>query len=244
MAGGSIELTDSRAQDIPFPAGFYQQWGKRILDCAAAALGLLLLGPLLLLIAVLVRLTSAGPAFYLQQRVGKGGREFKIIKFRSMEVDAERHGPGITSGGDARVTPLGRILRPLKIDELPQLWNVLKGEMSLVGPRPELPHYVAGYTRQQRQVLTIRPGITDPAALAYRREEDLLARDPDPESFYRQEVLPHKLRLNLKYLEQVSFVRDLRLILTTIRSLLVHSRGQRQPKRSFTKSKSSHSAGA
>jgi len=244
MAGGPLELTSSRGRGFLFPAGFYRRRGKRILDCTAAATGLLLLGPLLLLVAVLVKLTSAGPAFYVQQRIGKCGREFRIVKFRSMVRDAERHGPGITSGGDVRVTRFGTMLRRLKIDELPQLWNVLKGEMSLVGPRPELPQYVAGYTPEQRQVLTIRPGITDPAALAYRREEDLLARDPEPEIFYRQEVLPRKLKLNLAYLEQVSFARDLRLILTTIQSLVVPSRGPRQPKRSFTKSKSSQSAGA
>ncbi len=223
MASDSLELTDGQLQSVPVSTGFYPKRGKRIFDCAASAVGLLWLSPLFCLVAVLVKLTSTGPAFYRQRRVGKGGREFKIIKFRSMEVDAQRRGPPITSAGDMRVTGLGRVLRRLKIDELPQLWNVLKGEMSLVGPRPELPQYVADYTSHQRQVLTLRPGITDPASLTYRHEEKLLGRQADPEAFYRRSVLPRKLQLNLGYLEHVSLTRDLGLILLTLKSLLLPS---------------------
>jgi len=178
------------------------------------------LSPLFFVIGMLLKMTSPGPTFFLQERVGRGGQLFRIAKFRSMVVNAENVGPALTFAGDPRVIQLGRILRRLKLDELPQLWNVLMGEMSLVGPRPELPRYVAGFTSQQRQVLTVRPGITDLASIVYRQEEDLLGRNPDPEQFYRQVVLPHKLSLNMEYLQRMSFVFDLSLIFQTTISLL------------------------
>lgn len=144
---------------------------------------------------------------------------FLLVKFRSMCGGGDS-GPLITVASDPRITSVGAILRKFKIDELPQLWNVLKGEMSLVGPRPEVERYVAEYTHQQRRVLEVRPGITDPASIAYRHEEKLLAVHPDPEGFYRTTVLPHKLSLNLEYIENISFRRDVSLILKTLRSII------------------------
>lgn len=199
--------------------GFYCRFGKRALDILISVMALILLSPLLLLTALLVKLTSEGAVFFRQNRVGRDARIFQILKFRSMAVDADQQGWGITVGGDERVTPFGQILRDLKIDELPQLWNVLRGDMSIVGPRPEIPSYVAVYTRQQLGVLSVRPGITDPASIRYRHEERVLARSTDPEEFYRRVVLPHKLKLNLEYIEQVSFTHDLKLILQTARSI-------------------------
>src|SRR5579859_5515204 len=150
--------------------GLYRRAGKRALDAAVSAMMLVVISPLLLIVCALVKLTSPGPVFYRQERVGEGGRPFNIVKFRSMVVDADRRGLGLTSAGDPRVTRCGVVLRQLKIDELPQLWNVLKGDMSLVGPRPELPVYVANYDSRQRVVLTVRPGITDIASIAFRWE--------------------------------------------------------------------------
>jgi len=199
--------------------GFYQKCGKRVFDCIAAALGLLLLAPLLLLIALLVKITSRGPVLYLQDRVGRSGQIFRILKFRSMFEDADKRGVAITSSIDPRVTSIGRTLRYLKLDELPQLWNVLKGEMSLVGPRPEVPRYVESYSPAQRRVLTVRPGITDPASIAYRREQELLAAQPDPDRYYREIVLPDKLNMSLEYLDRMSFSYDVLLVLHTTGSI-------------------------
>jgi len=216
----AITESEAATDPAPEPAGFYRRKGKRICDCVVAALILALISPLLVLISIIVKITSPGPVFYLQERVGQGGRHFKIIKFRSMVVDADRKGPGITCAGDARVTWVGRILRHLKVDELPQLGNVLKGDMSLVGPRPELPLYVASYDQRQRAVLSVRPGITDAASIAYRWEEQLLSQSPAPETFYREVVVPQKLDLNLSYITRMSLGYDLRLLLRTASSLL------------------------
>jgi lipopolysaccharide/colanic/teichoic acid biosynthesis glycosyltransferase len=189
---------------------------KRGFDILAAGGGLILLGPLLLLLALAVKATSAGPVFFRQERVGRGGRIFRILKFRTMVADAERRGLHITAGGDPRITPVGRLLRHYKMDELPQLWNVLAGDMSLVGPRPEVAKYVALYSPEQRRVLDVRPGITDPASLAYRHEEALLAQAADPERFYVEEVMPAKLRINMDYINHRSFVRDLTVLFRTV----------------------------
>ena len=201
--------------------GFYSHGGKRIVDFIASAVALVILSPLLILLALLVKTTSPGAVFYLQPRVGKRGRLFRIVKFRSMSAEAENSGPDITVAGDPRVTAVGKILRRWKLDELPQLWNVLKGEMSLVGPRPELPAYVAGYTDAQREVLTVRPGITDPASLAYHREEELLAAHAAPQRFYRETILPHKLTMNREYVAAISFRGDVTVLLRTA-SVLWH----------------------
>lgn len=199
---------------------FYRRAGKRILDVSCAVGGLVLLAPLFLVVTVLLKLTSSRPVLFRQPRVGRKGRIFLLVKFRSMVDASGSDGPSITVLGDSRVTRLGAWLRRFKIDELPQLWNVLRGEMSLVGPRPEVEPYVAEYTHKQRRVLEVRPGITDPASIAYRHEEKLLAVHPDPEGFYRTTVLPHKLSLNLEYIENISFRRDVSLILKTLRSII------------------------
>jgi lipopolysaccharide/colanic/teichoic acid biosynthesis glycosyltransferase len=198
---------------------FYATVGKRVVDLLVAATGLLLLSPILAVTVLFVKLSSRGPALYRQERVGRYGRTFRIVKFRSMFVDADRHGLAITAAGDSRITSIGRILRRFKLDELPQLWNVLKGDMSLVGPRPEVARYVESYSIAQRQVLAARPGITDPASIVYRHEETILERQPDPDRYYREVVLPHKLTLNLEYLRRVSFSYDLSLILRTAASI-------------------------
>ena len=197
-------------------AGIYVRYGKRVLDLFLSAIGLLVLSPVLAWIACCIKLTSPGAVLYRQIRVGQNGRPFQILKFRSMLVDAPTPGSGITVSGDKRVTRVGRFLRRHKLDELPQLWNVLRGEMSLVGPRPELPIYVDAYTPQQRLVLSARPGITDPASLAYRHEEEILASHADPEAFYRSEILPDKLARNAAYIQAASLKGDLHIILETL----------------------------
>lgn len=194
---------------------FYAKTGKRMFDCMAAAIGLVLLSPVLLALSIFVKLSSPGPVFYRQERVGRNGKIFRIVKFRSMLEHADKRGPAITSAGDHRITALGRLLRHLKLDEVPQLWNVLRGEMSLVGPRPEVPCYVESYSDLQRRVLAVRPGITDPGSIRYRHEEQELGEQADPNRYYREVVLPHKLNLNLEYLSHMSFSYDLSLLLRT-----------------------------
>lgn len=198
-------------------SGFYRRYGKRLLDFSAALAGLLVLTPLLLLIALAVKLGSRGPVLFRQDRMGRDRQMFKMWKFRSMVCDADRAGPLITASGDCRITPLGRYLRRWKLDELPQLWNVLVGNMSLVGPRPELPFYVCNYNPEQLGVLAVRPGITDLATLEYRNEEEILAAATDRERFYTQVVLPHKLELNLEYIRTMSLRLDLIVILMTLK---------------------------
>lgn len=187
---------------------------KRAFDLAASTVGLLLFGVPLVLLGLLVRASSSGPALYRQWRVGKDGRPFRIWKLRTMRHQAP--GAGITAAGDARVTPLGRILRRCKLDELPQLVNVWLGDMSLVGPRPELPRYVALYSDEEREVLRLRPGITDAASLLFRDEEQLLAGFPDPERAYREVLLPLKVSLQRRYLQEQSLAGDVRLVLRTL----------------------------
>jgi lipopolysaccharide/colanic/teichoic acid biosynthesis glycosyltransferase len=187
---------------------------RNVLDRMICLCGLLALAPLLAVIAVLVRCGDGGPVLFRQVRVGRGGRSFVLLKFRSMRVD--NSGPAITAAGDGRVTKVGRWLRAYKLDELPQLWNVLRGEMSLVGPRPEVRRYVDERDPVWQRVLSVRPGITDLATLVYRNEEQLLGEAEEPERFYREQVLPEKLRLNLRYLELSSLARDWRLLVLTV----------------------------
>jgi len=215
------ERVDWQSESLPSRTGFYRRIGKRVFDIGASILGLVLLAPVFALCTIMIKLDSLGPVFFRQNRVGKAERRFRILKFRAMVDGAEHAGPAITSFGDARVTRLGAVLRRLKIDELPQLWNVLKGDMSLVGPRPELPEYVKTYSPQQLRVLMVRPGITDIASIRYRDEEQVLHQSNDAERFYREIVLPHKLALNLEYTEKVSFFYDLYLICLTVWSLFV-----------------------
>jgi lipopolysaccharide/colanic/teichoic acid biosynthesis glycosyltransferase len=198
---------------------FYRRTGKRWFDATAAFMGIVVLSPLLALVALLIKFTSRGPVLYWQDRVGLGGKIFKIAKFRTMVTGADQLGPGITMPGDARVTRVGAVLRKLKIDELPQLWNVLKGHMSLVGPRPEVPTYVASYTVDEKRALTVRPGITDISSIKYRHEEQVLSQSEDPESFYVNVIMPHKLSLDIAYIDKISFFFDLKLIFLTIASL-------------------------
>ena len=189
---------------------------KRLFDLLASGLGLLLLFPLFLLLALLVKLSSPGPVFYRGMRVGKRGRPFKMLKFRTMVADAEARGLPLTVGGDSRITGVGRFLRKAKLDELPQLWNVLVGEMSLVGPRPEAQKYVDLYTDDQRKVLELRPGITDPASIKYRNENEILAAAVDPEKAYIANIMPDKVRLNLSYASRASVLSDLGIIFRTL----------------------------
>jgi lipopolysaccharide/colanic/teichoic acid biosynthesis glycosyltransferase len=189
---------------------------KRCYDLFFASVGLLALSPLFLLIALGVKWSDGGPVFYRQQRVGRHGRLFWIWKFRTMVVDADQRGLAITRDGDPRITPLGRVLRKTKLDELPQLANVWRGEMSFVGPRPEVPHYVARYTAAQREILNLKPGITDLATLEFRNEEELLRAAPDVERFYLEHCLPRKIELNLQYARQANLCRDTLIILQTL----------------------------
>jgi len=192
---------------------------KRAFDIVCSGLGLLILSPLLLGVAVWIKLDSRGPVLFLQERVGRFGKPFYIHKFRTMRV--ENAGLQITVGADPRITAAGTFLRRTKLDELPQLWDVLRGAMSLVGPRPEVPRYVALYTAKQREVvLSVRPGITDLASLVYRDEGEQLARSSDPEKTYVEQVLPAKLALSARYVRTASFAGDLRLILATLTALL------------------------
>ena len=189
---------------------------KRIFDFVSAALGVIVLSPLLVLAAIAVRVLSRGPIFYCQERVGRNFRPFRIIKFRTMVRDADRQGALITAGRDPRITSVGRFLRKSKIDELPQLFNVLKGDMSLVGPRPEVPKYVDLFREDYAQLLTIRPGITDLASLEFRDESDILAHSDDPERDYIRTILPKKISISRTYLEHLSLRHDLRIIGRTI----------------------------
>lgn len=192
---------------------------KRAMDVLLSATGLALLSPVLLACAAAIKLDSPGPALYRQVRVGRGGREFRIFKLRTMTDGADGRGMQITVGGDARITRVGAVLRKYKLDELAQLLNVLRGEMSFVGPRPEVPRYVRLYSQAQRKVLLVRPGITDLASIAYRNENDLLARSDDPERTYVEKVMPAKLELNRRYIVEFSLLGDLRLIGRTIRAV-------------------------
>ena len=189
---------------------------KRAMDIAISGCALLVIWPVLLLIALAIKIDDPGPVFYRQVRVGKNGKEFRIYKFRTMIVDADKKGLAITVGRDNRITRMGRLLRKTKLDELAQLINVFTGEMSFVGPRPEVPKYVNMYTPYQRQVLLVRPGITDYASIAYRNENDLLADAEDPERMYIEKIMPDKIELNMKYLREISPLADIRLIFSTI----------------------------
>ncbi len=188
---------------------------KRLFDFTAALAGLLLLSPLMLAVAVAVRTTSPGPALFIQARVGRKGRLFQCAKFRTMGADAQAQGT-VTTALDSRVTSIGRVLRRWKLDELPQLWNVLAGRMSFVGPRPDVPGYADRLQGEDRGILELPPGITGPATLLFREEERLLALARDPKAFNDAVVYPEKLRVNREYLETGSFWRDIGYVLATV----------------------------
>ena len=188
---------------------------KRLLDIFASGFGLLFLSPLFLAIAIWIKLDSAGPVFYRQVRVGRNNKDFRIFKFRSMRVGADK-GSLVTIGGrDPRVTRSGYYIRKFKLDELPQLINVFLGDMSLVGPRPEVRHYVNYWTPEQMHVLDVRPGITDPASIKFRNENELMEKAEDPEKYYIEVIMQEKIRLYLEYVQNASFWYDIKLIFLT-----------------------------
>ncbi len=188
---------------------------KRVLDLAIAIPGLILMSPLIAIAAVAIKVDSRGPVFHRGVRVGRSGGEFRIVKLRSMASGAEHAGPAVTSAGDPRITRVGGILRRTKFDEIPQLWNVIRGDMSLVGPRPEHPDYVRLYTPEQRRLLSVRPGITSPTSLAMHDEEQILA-DHGGASAYAEQFMPRKLVLDLEYLDHRSLAGDLRILGRTV----------------------------
>jgi lipopolysaccharide/colanic/teichoic acid biosynthesis glycosyltransferase len=188
---------------------------KRAVDFVMSLLGLVILSPFFAVIALLVKIHDRGPVFFVQTRVGQGGRPFRMFKFRSMTMGSDK-GAALTVGQDPRITPVGHFLRRGKIDELPQLINVLRGEMSLVGPRPEIEKFVACYSTDQREVLRLKPGITDPASFAFFDESDLLSQVADPERFYQDQLMGEKIRINLDYAERANLLTDTLLILATV----------------------------
>ena len=189
---------------------------KRTFDVIVSALGLVVLAPFFAVIALLIRLEDAGPVFYRGVRVGRDSKPFRIFKFRSMVIDAEKLGGSSTPADDPRILRIGKFMRQYKLDEFPQLLNVLRGEMSLVGPRPEVQYYVDMYTEEERTILRVRPGITDWASLWNSDEGALLAGSLDPEKTYLENIRPHKIRLQLKYVHQQSFWTDLTILLLTL----------------------------
>lgn len=189
---------------------------KRSLDLTASICGLVVLSPLLLLIAILVKAEDGGSIFFGQERIGRGGRPFRMWKFRTMIPDASKVGLSLTVAGDSRITRMGAWLRAHKLDELPQLLNVVRGEMTMVGPRPEVSKYVDMYTLEQRKVLALNPGITDPASILFAEESSLLAEHSDPETFYIKQVVPEKIRLNLDYADRATALSDLAIVLETV----------------------------
>ena len=192
---------------------------KRIFDITLSLFGLIILLPFMLIIAILIKFDSKGTVFFKQIRITKGGKEFKIFKYRTMKVGSDKYSQ-ITVGKDERITKIGSFLRKYKLDEIPQLINVLIGDMSLVGPRPEVPKYVALYTDEQKEILKVRAGITDYASIEFSNENDLLASEKNPEEAYIEKIMPKKIELNKKYLSEISVLTDLRIILLTIKKIL------------------------
>ncbi len=193
---------------------------KRIFDILLSGIGLLLLSPLFFVLALWIKCDSHGPVFYKQLRVGRGNRDFTLYKFRSMTVGSDRKGLITVGRDDPRVTRAGYYIRKYKFDELPQLINVFKGDMSLVGPRPEVRKYIEMYTPEQMKILTMRPGITDPASIKYRNENELLTTTEHPEEFYIKVIMQDKLAINLQYLESHTLFKDFKIILNTFVSIL------------------------
>lgn len=204
---------------------------KRCIDIVLSLAGLLLLLPLVLLVALAVRLSGPGPVLFSQRRVGRFGSQFRILKFRTMKCAAEQTGRLITVEGDRRITRVGRVLRRWKLDELPQLVNVLRGQMSLVGPRPEVEEYVHRFLDEYEPLLSLRPGLTHRAAIVFRHEEEILARAPDPERFYVEEIMPQKLAIYRAELDRDSLANDLRTIIDTVRAVALSATQNPEPLR-------------
>ena len=193
---------------------------KRIFDIVASGIGLILLSPLFVILAIWIKCDSIGPVFYKQVRVGRNNMDFQLFKFRSMRVGSDKKGLITVGGHDPRITRSGYYIRKYKLDEFPQLINVFKGDMCLVGPRPEVRKYVDMYTEEQMHVLDVRPGITDLASIRYRNENELLERVNDPDKYYVEVIMPDKLRINLEYVARHSFTFDIRLIFQTFRAIV------------------------
>ena len=194
---------------------------KRLFDILFSFLGIIFVSPILLVTAIGIKLDSQGPIFYRQTRVGRFNHDFQILKFRSMYVDSDKHGLITIGGRDPRVTPIGYYIRRFKIDELPQLWNVFIGDMSFVGPRPEVRQYVNLYSAEQLHVLDVRPGITDAASIKYRNENELLQSADNPEQYYISTILPDKLQINLDYVRNHNLLKDFCLIFQTIKTIFI-----------------------
>ena len=192
---------------------------KRIFDITLSLFGLIILLPFMLIIAILIKFDSKGTVFFKQIRITKGGKEFKIFKYRTMKVGSDKYSQ-ITVGKDERITKIGSFLRKYKLDEIPQLINILIGDMSLVGPRPEVPKYVALYTDEQKEILKVRAGITDYASIEFSDENNLLALEEDSEKAYIEKIMPKKIELNKKYLSEISILTDIKIILLTIKKIL------------------------
>lgn len=189
---------------------------KRLFDITASFFGILILSPLFIFISLWVGLSSKGGVFYKQIRVGRNNKDFKLYKFRSMRVNSDKQGLLTVGSKDSRITKAGYFIRKYKIDELPQLINVLKGDMSFVGPRPEVRRYVDLYSEEQMKVLSVRPGITDPASIKYRNENDILSSASNPEEYYIQHIMPDKLKINIDYINTRTFFKDIKIIFQTI----------------------------
>ncbi|MBN8693791.1 MAG: sugar transferase [Bacteroidetes bacterium] len=193
---------------------------KRLFDIICSLVGIIFLFPVFVIIVLAIVINSGFPIFYFQTRVGKNNRDFKLFKFRTMRTDADKKGLLTVGGRDPRVTPVGYYLRKFKLDELPQLFNVLFGSMSLVGPRPEVRKYVEMYNEEQKRVLEVKPGITDYASLEYINENELLAKSENPEQTYIQEIMPAKLKLNMRYIEETGLLTDLTIITRTVQKIV------------------------
>jgi len=191
----------------------------RFFDIVLSITGLIVLAPVLLVLSLLVRFSSKGAVLYVQERTGRHGIPFRLYKFRSMRIGSDKKGLLTVGGRDPRITSVGYVLRKFKLDELPQLWNVLRGDMSLVGPRPEVEKYTRLYTTAQRRVLSIRPGITDPASIYYKNENEVLAQTTDPEHTYVNEIMPHKIALSMVYVEQPTLSAYFKYIFLTLFSI-------------------------
>ena len=192
---------------------------KRLFDIFFSVIGLFIFSPLFLILAIIIKFDSKGPVFYRQTRVGIGNSDFLLYKFRSMRINSDKDGLLTVGGKDPRITKSGYFIRKYKLDELPQLINVIKGEMSFVGPRPEVRKYVNLYNDAQMKVLSIRPGITDIASIEYRNENELLSNSENPEKYYVESILPDKLRINLEYINDNSVFKDFKIILKTIKAV-------------------------
>jgi lipopolysaccharide/colanic/teichoic acid biosynthesis glycosyltransferase len=215
MKSQQWEVLDLSLDDSKLDRSIIQNVSRRLLDLAFATLSLIGLLPLVMLCALLARIQSPGPIIYRAKRVGRGGRIFEMYKFRTMVANAESLGTGLTIYGDSRITKLGRFLRWTKWDEIPQFLNVIKGDMSIIGPRPEAPEYVEFYTKNQKQVLQVRPGITGPAQIANRDEEEKLKDHADPEQYYITQLMPRKLEIDLNYIEKQGVASDLLWLVKT-----------------------------